>query len=115
MKESDWFYSYVTDLAKDGIVGGMSDGTFQPAGTLTYGQALKLLICALDKDVGNAASGHWASNYLSAAQSKGWITGSVNLDAGISRLSFCQIAAKAKGLSDTAVLYGHIFRHDRTA
>ena len=100
VKESDWFYSYVTDLAKDGIVGGMSDGTFQPAGTLTYGQALKLLICALDKDVGNAASGHWASNYLSAAQSKGWITGSVNLDAGISRLSFCQIAAKAKGLTE---------------
>ena len=100
VKESDWFYSYVTDLAKDGIVGGMSDGTFQPNGTLTYGQALKLLICALDKDVGNAASGHWASNYLSAAQSKGWISGSVNLDAGISRLSFCQIAAKAKGLTE---------------
>jgi len=99
VKESDWFYGYVQELAQDGIVGGMSDGTFQPAGTLTYGQALKLLICALDKDVGNASSGHWASNYLSAAQSKGWISGSVNLDGGISRLAFCQVAAKAKNLT----------------
>ena len=103
VKASDWFCSYVTELAADGIVGGMSDGTFRPNGTLTYGQALKLLICALDKDVGNAASGHWASNYLSAAQSKGWISAdflSENLDAWVSRLSFCQIAAKAKGLTE---------------
>ena len=100
VKESDWFYSYVTDLAKDGIVGGMSDGTFQPAGTLTYGQALKLLICALDTDVGNATSGHWASSYLNAARSKGWISGGVTLDAGITRLAFCQVAAKAQGLTE---------------
>lgn len=100
VKESDWFYSFVLDLVEKKVVSGMNETTFQPNGTLTYGQALKLLVVAKQgTDPGNAASGHWAGNYLAAAKKAGWLTEDVNLDASISRLSFCQIAAKAAKLT----------------
>ena len=116
VKEGDWFYEFVNKMYRQKVISGMTATTFVPNGTLTYGQALKLLVAAIDTDVGNATSGHWASKYLAVAKEKGWVDGDVQLDASISRLSFCQIAAKAKELteqpasnpfkdtSDTAVL-----------
>ena len=97
--EGDWFYSFVKQMYNKKIISGMTATTFVPNGTLTYGQALKLLVAAIDSDPGNASSGHWASNYLAAAKEKGW-TGDVDLDGKITRLAFCQIAAKAKGLTE---------------
>ena len=98
--ESDWFYSFVKQMYTKKIISGMTATTFVPNGTLTYGQALKLLVAAIDTDVGNASSGHWASNYLAKAKEKGWVDGDVDLDGKITRLAFCQIAAKAKGLTE---------------
>ncbi|MBR3849545.1 MAG: S-layer homology domain-containing protein, partial [Oscillospiraceae bacterium] len=43
VQPSDWFYNNVRDLASDGIIKGMTETTFAPNGTLTYGQALKLI------------------------------------------------------------------------
>ena len=37
VKESDWFYTYVKELVKDGTISGMSETTFAPNGNLTYG------------------------------------------------------------------------------
>ena len=114
--ESDWFYEFVNKMYRQKVISGMTATTFVPNGTLTYGQALKLLVAAIDTDVGNATTGHWASKYLEVAKAKGWVDGDVELDGKITRLSFCQIAAKAKELteqpaanpfkdtSDTAVL-----------
>ncbi|MBQ7565768.1 MAG: S-layer homology domain-containing protein, partial [Oscillospiraceae bacterium] len=81
--ESDWFYSFVKQMYTKKIISGMTATTFVPNGTLTYGQALKLLVAAIDTDVGNASSGHWASNYLAKAKEKGWIDGDVDLDGKI--------------------------------
>lgn len=100
VKDSDWFYAFVLDLVEKKVVSGMNETTFAPNGTLTYGQALKLLVVAKQgTDPGNAASGHWAGNYLAAAKKAGWLTENVNLDASISRLAFCRIAAKAAKLT----------------
>ncbi|MBQ7566268.1 MAG: S-layer homology domain-containing protein [Oscillospiraceae bacterium] len=116
VKEADWFYTYVKDLYNDGTVNGMTPTTFVPKGNLTYGQALKLIVCALGHGEQASTGGHWASGYLKFAQDKGWITGNVDLNGNVTRLAFCQIAAKAKNLteqpasnpfkdtSDTAVL-----------
>ena len=100
VKDSDWFYSFVKQMYTKKVISGMTATTFVPNGTLTYGQALKLLVAAIDTDVGNASSGHWASNYLAKAKEKGWVDGDVDLDGKITRLAFCQIAAKAKGLTE---------------
>ncbi|MBQ7565625.1 MAG: S-layer homology domain-containing protein [Oscillospiraceae bacterium] len=99
--EADWFYSYVRDLYNDGTVSGMTPTTFVPKGNLTYGQALKLIVCAIDgKEQDPLAGGHWASGYMRYAARQGWIGGTVELDAKITRLEFCQIAAKAKKLTE---------------
>ncbi|MBQ7566922.1 MAG: S-layer homology domain-containing protein [Oscillospiraceae bacterium] len=98
--EADWFYTYVKDLVYDGTVNGMTPTTFVPKGDLTYGQALKLITLAVGAEEQPAlAGGHWASGYMRYAARQGWIPGTVDLDAKITRLEFCQIAAKAKGLT----------------
>ncbi|MBQ7254994.1 MAG: S-layer homology domain-containing protein [Oscillospiraceae bacterium] len=99
VKSSDWFYTYVKDLYTDGTVSGMTATTFVPGGNLTYGQALKLIVCALGHGEQAKSGAHWASGYLTFAKDKGWLTGDVNLDGSISRLNFCKIAAKAKNLT----------------
>ena len=98
VKEADWFYSFVKELYTAGVVSGMTETTFVPNGQLTYGQALKLIVCGLGKGE-QPAGAHWASGYLSYAKNQKWLDKDVDLNANISRLSFCQIAAKAKGLT----------------
>lgn len=97
--EADWFYPYVKDLVKDGTVSGMTPTTFVPKGNLTYGQALKLIAMGLGYGEQAATADHWAGGYLALAQKEGWMTGSVDLNNNITRIAFCRIAAKAKGLT----------------
>ena len=100
VKQSDWFYTYVKDLVDDGTVNGMTETTFVPNGTLTYGQALKLIALAVGETEPAKSGTHWASGYLTLAKSKGWLSEDVNLDGTITRLALCGIAAKAKGLTE---------------
>ena len=97
--KADWFYPYVTTLAQKGVVNGMTATTFAPNGNLTYGQALKLIAKAVG-EADQPAGAHWASGYLTLAKNKGWLTADVDLNANITRLALCRIAAKAKGLTE---------------
>lgn len=99
VKTTDWYYGYVRDLAADGIINGMTETTFAPNGTLTYGQALKLIALTAGADEQPAAGGHWAGGYLALAKKNGWLSQDVDLNTGISRLAFCQIAAKSQNLT----------------
>ena len=98
VKAEDWFYTYVKDMYEEGIIAGMTDTSFAPKGTLTWGQALKLITLAVGESE-QAGGAHWASGYMSLAKSKGWLSKDVDLNAGITRKEFCQVAAKAKGLT----------------
>ena len=99
VKESDWYYTYVKDLVEDGTVNGMTATTFAPNGTLTYGQALKLITLGVGEKEPAKSGSHWASGYLTLAKEKGWLSEDVNLDGTITRLQLCRIAAKAKNLT----------------
>ena len=99
VKESDWFYTYVKDLVNRGTVNGMTETTFEPNGNLTYGQALKLITESIGEKEPAKSGTHWASGYLTLAKEKKWLEKDVNLDEAITRLAFCQIAAKAKNLT----------------
>ena len=99
VKASDWYYNYVKDLVEDGTVSGMTETTFAPNGTLTYGQALKLIALAVGEKEPAKSGSHWASGYSSLAKEKGWLSEDVNLDGTITRLQLCKIAAKAKNLT----------------
>lgn len=101
VKDSDWHYSYVRELSYEKILGGYPDGTFQPDGMVTAGEALKLLlVAAIKTDPGNAGIGHWAGNYLALAEGMGCVSpGEItNLDAAIDRLTIARIAAIAMAL-----------------
>lgn len=43
---SEWYYTYVQDLYDAGIVDGVTSTAFRPEGTVTFGQALKLVLMA---------------------------------------------------------------------
>ena len=97
--EGDWYYEFVSEMYAKGVINGMTETTFVPNGTLTYGQALKLIAVGLGKGEQPAGS-HWASGYLTLAKTEGWLASDVDLNGSVSRLAFCQIAAKAKGLTE---------------
>lgn len=98
--ENAWYYTFVRDLYSAKIIAGMTETTFVPEGTLTYGQALKLVTLAVGAPEQAAIDAHWASGYLNYAMGQGWLYEEVNLDSKISRLQFCQIAAAAAGIME---------------
>ncbi len=99
VKESDWFYPYVRDLYMKGVVSGMTPTTFEPNGTLTYGQALKLVAETAFEAEPPKSGKHWASGYLDLAKKNGWLTEDVDLDAKITREAFCIIAHKPRKIN----------------
>ena len=99
MTSSTWCYKYVTELSDAKVIDGYTDGTFRPNNTVTYGQALKLIMLAAGYSAQPQTGSHPFSGYLSRAQKDGLVSGNVNLDAPITRLAVAQIAAKAMKLS----------------
>lgn len=93
----NWYYEYVTELSKDGVINGYSDGTFRPDETVTYAQALKLVTIAAGYGTKDQTGSHWASGYLSFALDKGFISGVTveDLNREISRYEIAQLVAKA--------------------
>lgn len=68
LKTTNWAYDAVSAMTDKGVLAGYPDGTFKPAGTLTYGEFIKMaLIAATNEDPGNATSGNWAANYYNKA------------------------------------------------
>ena len=100
VKETDWYYTYVRELSAKNVVGGYPDGTFQGSGTLTAGEALKLIMLAVGKPEQEPVNRHWASGYLALAESLGCLAvGEIqDLDSPISRLTIARVAAIAMGL-----------------
>ena len=100
MSSSTWCYKYVTELSDANVIDGYTDGTFRPNNTVTYGQALKLIMLAAGYSEQPKTGTHPFSGYLTRAKADGLISGNItNLDTPISRLAVAQIAAKAMKLN----------------
>ena len=99
-----WYYSYVGELYSNGIVNGMTPNTFEPAGKVNYGQALKLILLATGLEPSDEEiAGHWALRYEDLAIEAGIVPeGFMGLNDAISRLDIARIAAKAMGLDDSS-------------
>ncbi len=98
VSESAWYYEYVTALTKDGVINGMGDGTFAPDGTLTWAQAMKLLLCA-HGDLADVTGSEWADTAMSKAAKLGLCGSEQDGSEEITRLDFCTAAAKLFGLA----------------
>ena len=106
VSESAWYYEYVTTLTRDGVINGMGDGTFAPDGTLTWAQAMKLLLCA-HGDLSDVTGDAWADTAMNKAAQLGLCKSEQDGDdraeqdgsEEIARLDFCTAAAKLFGLA----------------
>jgi GH24 family phage-related lysozyme (muramidase) len=100
VKETDWYYTYVTELSAANIISGLPDGSFGPDQIISYGEVLKLVLCAVGFDLQPPADSHWAGGYMKLAASKGLVDpGAVpDLNAPVTRLEIAHLTAKALGL-----------------
>ena len=101
ISEDKWYYTYVKDLYENHVVDGTSPTTFSPTGTITLGQALKLLLLIGGYPEQAPTTTHWASGYYRLANNNDFLGSarSLSLDQPINRLQFAQIAASVLGLS----------------
>lgn len=100
---STWCYKYVVEMCDADVIDGYSNGTFRPNNTVTYGQALKLIMLAAGYPAQEKTGTHWASGYLTKAKADKLISGTVDLDEPITRLAVAQIAAKAMKLKTSGL------------
>lgn len=102
VKVSSWFGKYVIDLYNDGIINGTSATTYAPNDTLTWAAALKLLLVSNgDLKAADATGADWSKNTIAKAAELGLVAADLDGTKAISRLEFCQIAAKLNKLAES--------------
>lgn len=102
VKVSSWFGQYVIDLYNDGIINGTSATTYAPNDTLTWAAALKLLLVSNgDLKAADATGADWSKNAIAKAAELGLVAADLDGAKAISRLEFCQVAAKLNKLAES--------------
>ena len=102
VKTSAWYGSYVIDLYNDGIINGTSATTYAPNDTLTWAAALKLLLVSSgDLKAEDATGADWLKNTMAKAVELGIAPEDADGKALITRLAFCQTAAKLNKLAES--------------
>jgi len=102
---TDWFYPYIEQLSRLGVVNGYPDGTFRPGNTVTGGEALKLILLAAGYEEQAPINEHWASGYLAFALSEGLIDPGMIEDPAkpVSRLVIAILAERALKLPEANI------------
>lgn len=97
---SAWSAPYVNKLSAQGIVSGTNTAKtlFSPTKTVSYGEALKLIMMAAGYPDLAKTGTHWASGFLSKAVSDGLVSANVDLNAEVTRDEIAAITAKTLGL-----------------
>ena len=102
VKVSSWFGQYVIDLYNDGIINGTSATTYAPNDTLTWAAALKLLLVSNGNlKAADATGADWSKNAIAKAAELGLVAADHDGAKAISRLEFCQVAAKLNKLAES--------------
>ena len=109
VKETDWFFQYVVNLKKWGIIDGYPDGTFRPDTPVIRKHAAKMIANA----TGSSASGEsvnftdftsqdemapYVAALIKVGAIKGYPDGSFRPDQNIERGHVCKIVLKAFNL-----------------
>jgi len=64
-----WYVPYACLAKKAGIISGYSDGTFRPANSITFPEALKIISVASGENIGDSG-GEWYRGYVESASQK---------------------------------------------
>lgn len=99
VSSSAWYRNDLATLVSQGIITGKGEGKFDPLGTVTYGEALKMILEACGHTAALGTGSNWAINYKNLAVSTGWISSSIDLNAAMSRNATAELAAKVLGVA----------------
>ena len=81
-----WACGYVTVAVELGLVNGYGDGRYGPSDTLTYEQAVKVLVCMLGYENDALSAGGWPNGYTQVANALQLTANTDNLQsANVSR------------------------------
>lgn len=82
-----WAVGYIAQGVAKGFINGYDETTFGPDDTVTYAQAVKMLVCAVGYDTYATQQGGWPSGYMAYGSSLKIINGvsGVNNDTALTR------------------------------
>ena len=93
---------FLVNLYEDGVISGTSATTYAPNDTLTWAAALKLLLVSNgDLKAADATGADWSKNVIAKAAELGLVAADLDGAKAISRLEFCQVAAKLNKLAES--------------
>ena len=102
VKTTSWYFNYMIHLYEDGVISGTSATTYAPNDTLTWAAALKLLLVSHgDLKAADATGADWSKNVIAKAAELGLVAADLDGTKAISRLEFCQVAAKLNKLAES--------------
>lgn len=102
VKTTSWYFNYMIHLYEDGVISGTSATTYAPNDTLTWAAALKLLLVSHgDLKAADATGADWSKNTIAKAAELGLVAADLDGTKAISRLEFCQVAAKLNKLAES--------------
>ena len=102
VKTTSWYFNYMIHLYEAGVISGTSATTYAPNDTLTWAAALKLLLVSHgDLKAADATGADWSKNTIAKAAELGLVAADLDGAKAISRLEFCQVAAKLNKLAES--------------
>ena len=101
VKTTSWYFNYMIHLYEAGVISGTSATTYTPDAKLSWAAALKLLLVSHgDLKAADATGADWSKNVIAKAAELGLVAADLDGTKAISRLEFCQVAAKLNKLAE---------------
>lgn len=102
VKTTSWYFNYMIHLYEAGVISGTSATTYTPDAKLSWAAALKLLLVSHgDLKSEDATGTDWSKNVIAKAAELGLVAADLDGTKAISRLEFCQVAAKLNKLAES--------------
>lgn len=102
VKTTSWYFNYMIHLYEAGVISGTSATTYTPDAKLSWAAALKLLLVShVDLKAADATGADWSKNVIAKAAELGLVAADLDGTKAISRLEFCQVAAKLNKLAES--------------
>ena len=102
VKTTSWYFNYMIHLYESGVISGTSATTYTPDAKLSWAAALKLLLVSHgDLKAADATGADWSKNVIAKAAELGLAAADLDGTKAISRLEFCQVAAKLNKLAES--------------
>lgn len=102
VKTTAWYFDPMIRLYESGVINGTSATTYTPDAKLSWAAALKLLLVSHgDLKSEDATGADWSKNVIAKAAELGLVAADLDGAKAISRLEFCQVAAKLNKLAES--------------